>query len=218
MEPGKTIWLNNRQLLLKNLLGKGKSGYSWLVESGNELFVLKMIHDEPCPYYTFNESKLKHELDAYKVLKTLDIPVPELLDYDSEKQLLLKAYVDGTVAGNAVAKGRIDSSVFEQLVYAFHKARSAEWNLDYFPLNFVITEQKQLIYVDYEINPFSIEWDLWNWGIYYWLNMCGMKAFLETGDPKYINITADSGCPITTGMESKVSELKAMFEKQDYII
>ncbi len=213
MKPGKIIRFNHRQLLLKTLLGKGKSGYSWLVECGNELFVLKIIHNEPCTYYTFNGSKLDHELDAYKILKAIDVPVPELIDYDSEKQLLLKAYVDGTVAGNLVAKGKIDISAFEQLVRAFYKARSAEWNLDYFPLNFVITEQNQLMYIDYEINPFSQKWDFWNWGVYYWLNTDGMKAFLETGDPKHINITADSGCPIKTGMEAKVSEMKSMFEK-----
>ena len=41
------------------LLGKGKGGYSYLVEDGNNnLFVLKKIHHEPCSYYSFPEDKL----------------------------------------------------------------------------------------------------------------------------------------------------------------
>ena len=33
------------------LLGKGKGGYSYLAESGNNRYVLKQIHHEPCDYY-----------------------------------------------------------------------------------------------------------------------------------------------------------------------
>ena len=58
------------------LLGRGKGGYSYLVERDGGRFVIKQIHHEPCDYYTFGD-KLAAELFDYERLKATGIRVPE---------------------------------------------------------------------------------------------------------------------------------------------
>ena len=48
-------------------------------------------------------------------------------------------------------------------------------NIDYFPTNFVVQEDK-LYYIDYECNDYMEEWNFENWGIKYWSQT---KEFLE---------------------------------------
>ena len=47
----KTLIVNNREFKIIKLLGKGKGGYSYLVDNYKEKFVVKQIHHEPCDYY-----------------------------------------------------------------------------------------------------------------------------------------------------------------------
>ena len=52
---------------------------------------------------------------------------------------------------------------------------AANTNIDYFPTNFVVQEDK-LYYIDYECNDYMEEWNFENWGIKYWSQT---KEFLE---------------------------------------
>ena len=53
------ISVNDKKFFIKQLLGKGKGGYSYLVENEqNEEFVVKQIHHEPCDYYNWFLSKI----------------------------------------------------------------------------------------------------------------------------------------------------------------
>ena len=45
--------INGKDYTVIKLLGKGKGGYSYLVTDGNNQYVLKQIHHEPCSYYIF---------------------------------------------------------------------------------------------------------------------------------------------------------------------
>ena len=47
--------VNGKEYRVLSLLGKGKGGYSWLVEGDGRQFVLKEIHHEPCDYYSFGD-------------------------------------------------------------------------------------------------------------------------------------------------------------------
>ena len=40
--------VNGKEYEIYRLLGKGKGGYSYLVGSGAQRYVLKQIHHEPC--------------------------------------------------------------------------------------------------------------------------------------------------------------------------
>ena len=106
--------LNGREFDVIQLLGKGKGGYSWLVTDGNSTYVLKQIHHEPCDYYTFGD-KLASELRDYETLKSLGIPLPELLDVDQEQERLLKTFIDGDTVNVLVKENRMQPEFYTQI-------------------------------------------------------------------------------------------------------
>ena len=83
--PCDILTVNDTKYTVLRLLGKGKGGYSYLVTDGRAQYVLKQIHHEPCDYYTFGD-KLQSELRDYKTLRTLGIPMPELLAADMQQE------------------------------------------------------------------------------------------------------------------------------------
>lgn len=77
----KEMTVNGKSYTIIKLLGKGKGGYSYLAESGNNRYVLKQIHHEPCDYYQFG-NKLEAEIRDYKKLKEIGIKMPAMLEAD----------------------------------------------------------------------------------------------------------------------------------------
>lgn len=195
--------------LLKQL-GKGKSGISYLAEWNNKKVVYKEMHYEPCPYYSFSGNKVELEVGAYNHLKKCGIPVPELLCYNVDNNYLVKEFIDGICGDEWAAEGSRNEEVIRQLFDIYKHVRGHNINIDYFPANFVISGSK-LFYIDYEINPYSYEWGLEEWGIYYWANCNGMAEYIKDKSWTEINISADSGKPIRAPFEEIVKEWKNKF-------
>ena len=66
-----TMTVNQKDYIVLQLLGKGKGDYSYLVTDGEQEYVLKQIHHEPCDYYQFGD-KLASELRDYQILLEAD--------------------------------------------------------------------------------------------------------------------------------------------------
>ena len=77
----KEMTINGKNYRITKLLGKGKGGYSYLADDGNNRYVLKQIHHEPCNYYQFG-NKLEAEIRDYKRLKAIGIKMPAMLETD----------------------------------------------------------------------------------------------------------------------------------------
>jgi len=208
---GETIIFEGKNYLVKTFLGKGKSAHSYLIINDFESLVLKVIHDEPCPYYEFQD-KFTSEIAAYRHLVEIGIPVPEMLGTDEAKRWIIKDYIHGNTAAQLVAMGRIGDSHFAELFEMAETAKEAGLNLDFFPTNFVLGCNK-LYYVDYEINPYHEDWNLENWGLFYWINNEGMKKFLDTGDASAINADQEKGVPIKEPFVSEVKRIIQIFSK-----
>ena len=86
--------VNNKEYKIIKLLGKGKSGYSYLACCEDVFYTLKKIHHEPCDYYTFT-NKIESELRDYQTLSKLNILMPELIDVDKENEIIVKEYLTG---------------------------------------------------------------------------------------------------------------------------
>lgn len=209
---GKQVIFKNKNFNIIKLLGKGKSAYSYLIEKDGQKFVLKKMHNEPCSYYHFGDNKLKAELSAYYKLKATGIRIPELVEYNDAERYLIKEFIEGETIAEIVAKGSLQENLIQQIFKMTKKLYSNDINIDYFPTNFVV-QRHELVYIDYEFNPYSDEWNFENWGIYYWINSKGMKAFLETGDHRKINIDDDSGKPITEAFQMIAEDLILKFSK-----
>ena len=193
------------ELLIKQFLGKGKSGYSYLSEVNNNFVILKLMHDEKSPYYHFTSDKLSVEINAYNKLLELGITVPKLFYYSLEKQFLIKEFIDGHTGAEIIAENKICEKIISQLFEMSDAAKRANLNIDFFPTNFILRKDK-LYYIDYEINPYSEEWNLENWGIYYWANSKGFKEFLKTGDAVSINRNLEKGVPFKIPFQEQIKE------------
>ena len=144
--------VNGRQFHVIKLLGKGKGGYSYLVEDDGGRYVLKQIHHEPCDYYQFGD-KLASELRDYERLRQIGIPMPVLIDVDTRQERILKEYIDGDTVMQLVKEDRMLPIYVEQMRQMCDKLYPANTNIDYFPTNFV-PNGDVLYYVDYECNDY----------------------------------------------------------------
>ena len=148
------------------LLGKGKSGYSYLVERGGQQYVLKQIHHEPCDYYQFGD-KLQSELRDYARLREIGVPMPELLAVDETNERILKTYIPGDTVDVLVAQDRLPDWCIPQMEALCVRLYAANTNIDYYPTNFIPLDGT-LYYIDYECNAYMAQWDFHSWGMQYW--------------------------------------------------
>jgi len=158
--------VNGIEYEMIRLLGKGKGGYSWLVERDGRQYVLKQIHHEPCDYYQFGD-KLQSELRDYARLQEVGIPIPRMLEVDQEQERILKEYIRGDTIMDLVKQDRMEARYICQMEDMCRKLYPAGLNIDYFPTNF-ISQDGVLYYIDYECNSYDPKWDFENWGKAYW--------------------------------------------------
>ena len=158
--------VNGKAFTVIKLLGKGKGGYSYLVTDGENQYVLKQIHHEPCSYYTFG-NKIQSELNDYERLKNAGLRLPKLIDCDVENERILKDYIDGKTAYELVLQDEMKPEYIEQIREMCRLLNPKGINIDYFPTNFILNNGL-LWYIDYECNDYMEEWNFENWGIKYW--------------------------------------------------
>lgn len=162
----KVLMVNGKNYTVIKLLGKGKGGYSYLATDGEQQYVLKQIHHEPCSYYQFG-NKMESELNDYKRLTDIGIRMPKLLDFDMEQERILKEYIDGDTIFELVRQDKMQENYVEQMRQMCEKLYAANTNIDYFPTNFVVQDGK-IYYIDFECNNYMEEWNFENWGVKYW--------------------------------------------------
>lgn len=158
--------INGKEYEVITLLGKGKGGYSYLVTDGTQQYVLKQIHHEPCDYYTFGD-KLASELRDYERLRSIGIPVPQLLELDAAQERILKEYIAGDTIDRIVLRDEMRPEYYDQIHAMCEKLYAANINIDYYPTNFVV-QQGILYYIDFECNEYMEKWDYEHWGRLYW--------------------------------------------------
>jgi TP53 regulating kinase and related kinases len=201
------------EVRLLRLLGKGKSGYSYLAAMGDERVVLKQMHDEPCAYYTFGDNKVRLEVQAYDRLSRAGLSLPKLLTFDEQRGFLIKEFVDGCVADRWEAKSVDLDNAVSQLFGIAHRMQDHGLNIDYFPANFVVNAGR-VRYIDYEVNEYQEQWSLESWGIYYWANRDGMRLYAESHDWRHINESEHSGIPIKAPFAAQVAAWRQRYGRQ----
>lgn len=158
--------VNEKEYKIIKLLGKGKGGYSYLAENDGKEYVLKQIHHEPCDYYQFGD-KIQSEVIDYNRLKDIGIRMPKLIDVDIENERIIKEYNEGDTIYDLVKGGVEVNEYIEQVMEMCDLLYAKNTNIDYFPTNFVVNDNK-IYYIDFECNDYMEEWNFENWGIKYW--------------------------------------------------
>ncbi len=158
--------VGGKEYQIIRLLGKGKGGYSYLVEKDGVPYVLKQIHHEPCSYYQFG-NKMEAEIRDYDRLKKIGIKMPAMLAVDMENERILKEYIEGDTIFELVLQDKMVPAYLEQMQRMCGLLYAAHTNIDYFPTNFVV-QDGDIYYIDFECNEYMDEWNFENWGVKYW--------------------------------------------------
>lgn len=162
------ILINDITYKIIKLIGHGKGGYSYLATDGKTKVVVKKIHHEPCSYYNFGD-KIQSELNDYNTLFNIGIRIPKMIDYDLNKEIIVKEYIKGDVISDLIKEKKDISKYINQLREFLPILYNSNINIDYYPTNFVVNSIDDLIYyIDYECNTYDSKWDFDNWGIKYW--------------------------------------------------
>ena len=173
----KNLSVNGKEYNIIKLLGKGKGGYSYLASDGENKYVLKQIHHEPCDYYQFG-NKIEAEINDYKRLTDIGIRMPVMIDVDVENERIIKEYIEGDTIYDLVLNDKMEDNYINQVRDMCSVLYDANINIDYFPTNFVVQNDK-IFYIDYECNNYMDEWNFENWGIKYWSKTDEFKKYVE---------------------------------------
>ena len=172
------VAVNQAVYKVVRLLGHGKGGYSYLVEKDGCQYVLKQIHHEPCPYYTFG-NKIEAEINDYHRLLQTGIRLPRMLDVDIENERIRKECIEGPTIYELVKDDAMDDSYIVQVQEMAQMVCIAGLNIDYFPTNFVVSNGA-IFYIDYECNLYMDEWNFENWGIKYWAKTAEFIEYMKS--------------------------------------
>ena len=162
----ETISVNNNDYHIIRLLGKGKGGYSYLVQKNSQFYVLKQIHHEPCDYYSFG-NKIEAEYNDYNRLINTNLSVPRMIDIDFGNERILKEYIEGPDIATLVKKKLMKENYYSQIEEMAQMLKEQNLNIDYYPTNFIVQNDK-LYYIDYECNTYMEEYSYQVWGKQYW--------------------------------------------------
>ena len=162
----ETISVNNNDYHIIRLLGKGKGGYSYLVQKNSQFYVLKQIHHEPCDYYSFG-NKIEAEYNDYNRLINTNLSVPRMIDIDFGNERILKEYIEGPDIATLVKKKLMKENYYSQIEEMAQMLKEQNLNIDYYPTNLIVQNDK-LYYIDYECNSFMEQYSYHTWGKQYW--------------------------------------------------
>ena len=173
-------------------LGKGKTGTSYLVQNEDEnLYVLKVMNQD-CADYEKQLEIFRGENYSYQRMSKIGEGVPKLIEFNEEKKYLVKEYIEGVCASELAAigynnKDGLTDYHFKLIFDMQNRFKEVGIHVDYFPTNFIFTNDDKIYCIDYECYDYNAEWDFINWGIYYWLNQEGMKEHLQKGSTEKLN-------------------------------
>lgn len=184
-------------------LNQVSNGKFFLYDRNNELVVIKELSQK---IDSEGEYEIDKELFSYERLKALDIYTPKLLGYNRENNIVIKEYLEGKDLLGIIRDESLTRDNYIELLRYSELLNSDNLNIDYFPANFILKEDK-LYYVNYKVFPYSEELNLRNWGIYYWINNEGIKRYMESGDEYFINVNNEKRPVITEELNKKRDEL-----------
>lgn len=101
-----------------------------------------------------------------------------MLDIDVANERILKEYIDGPTIYDLVKKDAMKDLYLVQMREMAKVVYEAGLNIDYFPTNFIVQDEK-IFYIDYECNNYMDEWNFENWGIKYWSKTTEFIDYME---------------------------------------
>lgn len=105
--------------------------------------------------------------------------MPLILDTDEKEETILKEYIHGDTIFSLVKNDADVTEYVEQIKQMCKKLYSNGLNIDYFPTNFVVSNEL-VYYVDYECSGYMDKWNFENWGSLYYSKTPEFLEYLNT--------------------------------------
>lgn len=96
------------------------------------------------------KNKVEEKISNYNHLVELNICVPKIIKVDKKQGIILKEYLEGTIASVLILRGELEGDYLEQVRDMAEKAETADWCLDYFPTNYICSG-KRIYYLKNDI-------------------------------------------------------------------
>ena len=193
-------------------LNRVNNGIFYLYAKENNKVVIKelinKIDDE-------GQFEIDKELYSYERLESLGIYIPKMIGYNREENIVIKEYLEGKDLLGLIRDEKLSMDKFLELLKYSELLNSDNLNIDYFPNNFIMKDEK-LFYINYKVFPYTEELNLRNWGIYYWINSLGIRQYMETGDEKSINVEGKKIPVITNELNKKRDEIYLKYLEWKY--
>ena len=198
--------------ILVKELNRVNNGIFYLYTKESSKVVIKELINKTDEEGQFEIDK---ELYSYERLESLGIYIPKMTGYNREENIVIKEYLEGKDILGLSRDGGLSKDNFLELLRYAELLNSDNLNIDYFPNNFIMKEEK-LFYINYKVFPYTEELNLRNWGIYYWINSSGMRQYMETGDESKINIIGEKNPIITDELNEKRDEIYLKYVEWKY--
>ena len=94
--------------------------------------------------------EIDKELYSYERLESLGIYIPKLTGYNREENIVIKEYLEGKDILGLIRDGGLSKDNFLELLRYAELLNSDNLNIDYFPNNFIMKDEK-LFYLNYKV-------------------------------------------------------------------
>ena len=94
--------------------------------------------------------EIDKELYSYERLESLGIYIPKMTGYNREENIVIKEYLEGKDILGLIRDGGLSKDNFLELLRYAELLNSDNLNIDYFPNNFIMKDEK-LFYINYKV-------------------------------------------------------------------
>lgn len=171
------ITVNKKNYQIEKELFCERNGISYLCSYKGDSFIVKKIHHEPCTMYACDNT-VSIELENYHRLKEMGVLLPAIFDYDIEKELIVKEYIEGESVSNLIRNGNEIGEILNQVRNLSFTVKNFGLNLDYFPGNFKVVNGK-LYYMSLSCFPYREEKSFENFGNALWENRDALNDYVR---------------------------------------
>ena len=93
---------------------------------------------------------------------------PKLIEIDYQNEIVVKEYIEGPTIEELKKENKIKKTYIDQVKEMERLCMLKNLNIDYYPTNFIVNENDQIFYIDYECNIYDPKWNYDNWAKQYW--------------------------------------------------
>ena len=154
----KIFYINGKEYIFIKNLSNSKTENICLVKNLDTLYVYKELDSQIFDF----------ELYSYKILKKLELNIPNLISIDKKNKVIISEYIQGENTEHLINTKKLEQGALMEIFAISELVNINNYNIDYQPSNFILKD-KQLVYIKYAIYPYDELFNFHNYGVYFWI-------------------------------------------------